>query len=151
MGMEAREVVGGHRLRSALAAEDRRHDEVVAARAPGALARASSTASDGRDDVVAQDVLQLDRLGRRRDRVRVQARQDRVLVEDVVELALEARQLLLGQTEAGEMGDVLDVGTGQRSHARDDTGRNLVNASTRAAGQGRISESAPSRASTSAT
>ena len=35
--------------------------------------------------------------------------QHRVLVEDVVELALEARQLLVGQAEAREMSDVLDV------------------------------------------
>ena len=33
----------------------------------GALARTASTGSDGRDDVVAQDVLELDRLGGRRD------------------------------------------------------------------------------------
>ena len=39
--------------------------------------------------------------------------QDRVLVEDVVELALETRQLVVGQPEAGEVGDVLDVGAGQ--------------------------------------
>ena len=79
--------------------------------------------SDGRDGVVAQDVRQLDRLGRRRDVLRVERGEDRVLVEDVVELALQARQLLLGQTEAREVGDVLDVGTGERGHARDDTGR----------------------------
>ena len=39
----------------------------------------------------------------------VQLGQHRVLVEDVVELALEPRQLLLGQAEAGEVRDVLDV------------------------------------------
>ena len=37
----------------------------------------------------------------------------RVLVEDVVELALEPAELLLGQSEAGEIRDVLDVGAGQ--------------------------------------
>ena len=52
----------------------------------GALARTASTGSDGRDDVVAQDVLELDRLGGRRDVVGRQLGQDRVLVEDVVEL-----------------------------------------------------------------
>ena len=65
-----------------------------------------------RDDVVAQDVLELDRLGGRRDVVGRQLGQDRVLVEDVVELALEARQLVLGQAEAGEVRDVLDIGIG---------------------------------------
>ena len=40
-----------------------------------------------------------------------------VLVEDVVELALEPRQLVLGQAESREVGDVLDVGAGQRGHA----------------------------------
>ena len=33
------------------------------------------------------------------------------LVEDVVELAFEQRQLVLGQPEAGKMRDVLDVRT----------------------------------------
>ena len=73
--------------------------------------------------VFAQDVRKLDRLGRRRNVLCVERREDRVLIEDVVELTFQARQLLLGQTEAREMGDVLYVGTGQRSHARDDTGR----------------------------
>ena len=82
----------------------------------GALRRTSSTGSDGPDDVVAQDVLELDRLGGRRDVVGRQLGQHRVLVEDVVELALEARQLLVGQAEAGEVGDVLDVGAGQGGH-----------------------------------
>ena len=42
--------------------------------------------------------------------------EDRVLVEDVVELALEPAQLVVGQAEAGEVGDVLDVGAGQGGH-----------------------------------
>ena len=52
----------------------------------GALASTASTGSDGRDDVVAQDVLELDRLRGRRDVVGRKLGQDRVLVEDVVEL-----------------------------------------------------------------
>ena len=48
--------------------------------------------------------------------------EDRVLVEDVVELALEAGELLVGQPEAGEVRDVLDVGAGQGGHAPDDSG-----------------------------
>ena len=47
--------------------------------------------------------------------------EDRVLVEDVIELALEACQLLLAQPEAGEVGDMLDIGTRQRGHATDDS------------------------------
>ena len=68
------------------------------------------------DDVVAQDVLELDRLSGRRDVVRRQLGQDRVLVEDVVELHLEPRQLGLCQAEAGEVGDVLDIRTRQGGH-----------------------------------
>ena len=68
------------------------------------------------DDIVAQDVLELDRLGGRRDVVGRQLGQDRVLVEDVVELPLEPRQLLVREPEAGEMGDVLDVRAGQGGH-----------------------------------
>ena len=110
------------RVRSAIgyapapAAEDRRHHDEVALRS-GALARASSTASEGRTTssrrMFASSIVwavggmcSVSRVAR-----------TRVLVEDVVELALEARQLLLGQTEAGEVGDVLDVGTGQVGHA----------------------------------
>ena len=70
------------------------------------------------DDVLAQDVLELDRLGRRRDRLGVELGQLRVLVEDVVELALEPGQLLVGQAEAGEMGDMGDVVAGQGAMAR---------------------------------
>ena len=70
----------------------------------------ASTGSDGRDDVVAQDVLELDGLRGRGDVVGRDRGEDRVLVEDVVELALEASELLVGQPEPGEVGDVLDVG-----------------------------------------
>ncbi len=95
-----------------VAAEDRRDDDEVALALRGV--------SENRlhrqrlaDDVVAEDVLELDRLGRRRDLVRLEPGQDRVLVEDMVELSLEQRQLLVGQAEAGEMSDVLDVGTSE--------------------------------------
>lgn len=71
-----------------------------------------------RDRVFTQDVGQLDGLGRRRNRLGVESREDGVLVQDVVELPLQARQLLLGQPEAGEEGDVLHIGTGQVSHWR---------------------------------
>src|SRR6185503_15456251 len=71
----------------------------------------------GLDDVVAEDVLELDRLCRRRDVVGRQLREDRVLVEDVVQLALEPRQLVVAQAEPGEVGDVLDVRTRQGGHA----------------------------------
>ena len=68
-------------------------------------------------DVVAEDVLELDGLGGRRDVVGRDVGEDRVLVEDVVELALEAAQLLVGQAEAREVGDVLDVGAREGGHA----------------------------------
>ena len=85
-----------------VAAEDRRHDDEVAV----ARWRVREHRLDGerrRDDVVAQDVLELDRLGGRRDLRRSQLGQLRVLVEDVVELALEAVELVVGQAEAGEV------------------------------------------------
>ena len=83
-----------------------------------ALRRTASTASDGAGDVLAQDVLDLDRLGGRRDRRGVQLGELRVLVEDVVELALEPIELLVGQSKAGEIRDVLDVRAGESSHRR---------------------------------
>ena len=49
--------------------------------------------------------------------LRVERSEHAVLVEDVIELALEAHQFILCQPEAGEMGYVLDVGTGQGGHA----------------------------------
>ena len=62
-----------------------------------AFRRTASTGSDAPRDVLAQDVLELDRLGGRRDRRGVELGQLRVLVEDVVELALEPVELLVGQ------------------------------------------------------
>ena len=72
-------------------------------------------------DVIAQDVLELDRLRGRRDVVRRDVGKDRVLIEDVVELALEAVQLLVRQPETREVGDVFDIGTRQGGHAPDDS------------------------------
>ena len=92
----------------------------------GALASTASTRQRRPDDVVAQDVLELDRLGGRRDVRRWAAGQDRVLVEDVVELALEPGELLVGQPEPREVGDVLDVGSGQGGHAPDDSRRYMT-------------------------
>ncbi|HEX7612569.1 MAG TPA: hypothetical protein VF371_07315, partial [Candidatus Limnocylindrales bacterium] len=37
-------------------------------------------------------------------------------IEDVVQLPLKARQLVLAETEACKMGDVLYIGTGQVGH-----------------------------------
>jgi len=42
----------------------------------------------------------------------------RVLVEDVVELTFQALELRLGQSEAGEIGDVFDIGAGESGHRR---------------------------------
>src|ERR1035437_3646099 len=94
--------VGSAMLRAALAAaQDGRHDE-VAALAPLRGIGQRLVHREGRPDgVLAQDVGHLDGLGRRCDVVRVEGREDRVLVENVVELPLQARQLVLGQTEAG--------------------------------------------------
>ena len=89
----------------------------------GALASTADPGERRPDDVLAQDVLELDGLRRRRDVVGGQLGQDRVLIEDVVELALEQAQLRLGQAEPGEMGDVLDVRAGERGHAPDDSRR----------------------------
>jgi len=61
--------------------------------------------------VLAQDVLDLDRLRRRGDRIGVELGEDEILLEDVVELALQAVQLLVAQPEPGQMRDVLDVGS----------------------------------------
>ncbi len=71
-------------------------------------------------DVVAQDVLQLDRLCGRGDVVGRDRREDRVLVEDVVELPLQPLELLVRQAEPREIRDVLDVGARQGGHGPDD-------------------------------
>src|SRR4051812_13492841 len=71
-------------------AEDRRHDDVAVVRVRGV----GDDIGDGqgrRHRVVAEDVLDLDRLGRRRDLLRIQLCQLRVLLQDVVELSLEER------------------------------------------------------------
>ena len=72
-------------------------------------------------DVIAQDVLELDGLCRRRDVVGRDVGEDRVLVEDVVELPLEAIQLLVREPETREVRDMLDIGTRQGGHAPDDS------------------------------
>ena len=72
----------------------------------------------GPGHVVPEDVLELDRLGRRWNCGRVELGQLRVLVEDVVELALEPVELLVGEAEACEEGDVLDVSSGESGHRR---------------------------------
>ena len=84
-------------------AEDRRHDEVVARARSGAFGKDLLDGQAGPDGVLAQDVLDLDRLRRGRDVVGIELGEDRVLVDDVVELALQARQLLLGQAKAGQV------------------------------------------------
>ena len=42
--------------------------------------------------------------------------EDGVLVEDVIQLAFEAGQFVVGQPEASQVGDVFDVGSGQGGH-----------------------------------
>ena len=51
----------------------------------------------------------------------VEAGQDRVLLEDVVQLTFEARELGVVQAQTGEVGNVHDIGTGQGGHGADDT------------------------------
>ncbi len=121
VGVEARQVTP-NRPPQSRAGEDDRHHEVVA----GTFRRARQGCLDGqagRHDVLAQDVLELDGLGGRRDVVRGQPGEHRVLIEDVVELALEPRQLVVGQSEARQMGDVLDVVARQGGHATRIAGR----------------------------
>ncbi len=80
------------RPRRSLPAQNGRHDEEVAVPV-GRVGQHVLGRQRRARNVVAQDVLQLDRLGGRRDRVRVELGQLRVLVEDVVELALEPGEL----------------------------------------------------------
>src|SRR6185369_2793443 len=86
---------------SGVAAEDRGDDDEVTVRRPR-VPEDRLHLERGSGDVLAQDVLELDRLGGRRDGRRVELGQLRVLVEDVVELALEPIELLVGQSKAGE-------------------------------------------------
>ena len=82
----------------------------------GALARTASTGSDGRttssrrmfSSSIVWAVGGMSSVA--------QLGQDRVLVEDVVELRLEPGQLGVGQAQAGEVRDVLDLGAGQGGH-----------------------------------
>jgi GNAT superfamily N-acetyltransferase len=101
-------------------AEDRGHDEELAF-ARGRVREHIRRIERRPDDVVTQDVLELDRLRRRRDVVGGDRGEDRVLVEDVVQLALEPAKLLVGEPEPGEVGDMLDVGARQGAHAPDDS------------------------------
>src|SRR4029077_16319560 len=97
---------------SALVEDGGDHDEVALA-----LGRVRQNRLDGErwlDDIVAEDVLELDGLRGGRDVVGRQLGEDRVLVEDVVELPFQPRQLGVAQAESGEIGDVLDIGSAER-------------------------------------
>ena len=48
-------------------------------------------------------------------------REDRVLVEDVVQLPFEPPELVVREPEAGEMRDVFDIGAREGGHAPDDS------------------------------
>ena len=65
---------------------------------------------------LAQDVLELDDLGGRRDGLGVQLGEDRVLVEDVVELPTSSVTSSAAEAEACEVGDVLDVAAREGGH-----------------------------------
>src|SRR4051794_13999988 len=76
-------VVKARRASVAVFAEDRRDDEVVA-RALRRQTKNLLAVEAGPDHVVAQDVLELDRLGGRRDVLSVELGKGRVLINDVV-------------------------------------------------------------------
>ena len=122
VGVEPREVRHGYAPPPALSPPRMAGTTKWLSAAFGGVGEGVVHAEGRRHDIVAQDVRELDRLGRGRDVLGVEGREHGVLVEDVVQLPFEARQLVLGQTEAREMGDVLDIGTSQGGHARDDTG-----------------------------
>lgn len=72
-------------------------------------------------DILAQDVLELDGLGRRGDVVGRDGGQDRVLIQDVVQLTLEPAQLVIVEPQAGQVGDVFDIGAREGGHRPDDS------------------------------
>jgi hypothetical protein len=111
VGVESGEFGGRHRpvAGSVALAEDRRDDHEVTVVIGGVgehvLDRQRRTGH-----VLAQDVLQFDRLCGRRDVIGLELRQDRVLVQDVVELSLEQGDLVVGQAQSRKMGDMFDIG-----------------------------------------
>ncbi len=116
VGVEAGQLGGHGRSGPSVAAEDRRHDDEVAVarrrRSPGPPRPAATAGRRRRAGCSrARSSGRSARCGRSG-----RVGQDRVLVEDVVELALEPGELLVGQPEPGEVGDVLDVGARQGGH-----------------------------------
>ncbi len=110
VSMEARQRrVGGHRSVVAVA-EHGGYDEVLGG-ALGCVGQGRFAIEAGSRTIVAQHVLQLDDARRRRDGLGVELVEHGELLEDVIELSLELGHFLLGQPEAREMGDVLDVTT----------------------------------------
>src|SRR5512141_73114 len=102
-------------------------------------------AQDRRNDVVLAGALR--REGK--DLFCRQPRQDGVLIHDVVELALQSRQLVLAQAEACEMGDVLDVLARQGGHGAKDSGAGVAGRPQTCVNQATCSE-APTAAAASA-
>ena len=101
-------------------AEDRGHDEELSV-AHGRIGEHRFRLHRRLGDVVAQDVLELDRLRRRSDVVGRDAGEDLVLLNDVVQLTLEPCELVVAQPEPGQVGDVLDVGAREGGDAPDDS------------------------------
>ena len=98
------------------AAEDRRHDDEVPVASPAALPRTASTGSDSRATssrrmFSSSIVWAVGGMSSVSSRAKIC-----VLVDDVVQLALERGQLVVGQPEAGQIRDVLDVGSGEGGH-----------------------------------
>ena len=94
--------------------------------AAGACASTSSRSRPGRDVVGPEHVHQRQRMRGRRHAVEVERGDVGGVVEDRAELAGELLDLVVGEREAGQRRDVLDVGPGDAraiTHARESTDR----------------------------
>ena len=125
-----RSVIGSGRPRrsrpagSIALAKDGRHDDEVAIARRGVGQHVLRIQGWTRH-VVTKDVLQLDGLGSRGDVVRRDGGQDGVLIQDVIELPFQAPQFVVRQPQAGQMGDVFDIGARKGGHPPDDSGHML--------------------------
>ena len=99
---------------SALVEDGRDDDEVAVAR--GRVGEDGLDRQGRADDVLAQDVLELDRLGGRRDVVGGSSARIAYWSRMWFSSPSSRRQLGVGQAQAGEVRDVLDVGAGQGGH-----------------------------------
>ena len=98
-----------------LSVQHRLHFECVAGRF-GRVGQQHGRRSAGRGDIVAHDAAQRHDAGRGRDGIRAQRLESLSIVQDVGELLLEARLLLVGQRELRQLGNVVDLLT-REDHA----------------------------------